>query len=452
MFDNLRIRGNLQTKSREYIRDNREMVCAQNQRMIMRMMVLYTSTILIYFILSLNVFASWKVTYIYLSALLIQIPVFSYILVRFLHKNRSVTEITITSAILQLYIMCFVCIISISPLNKSPAVYFAPIAIGFSVVFIYSWYLSVGLVVIECVMMIIASGFENTDIFSVNLFSTLLTMFLTVYLIRVLCDHRISENNTRKKLEALGMYDKLTGLYNKANTEAKCREFVNENPGSHSALFVIDFDNFKTVNDSFGHQQGDQVLMEFGHVLQEACQQKDIVGRIGGDEFLVFLTKVDGESSVEEVANCILENTRKILSDEMIFSFSCSIGICVKDEKRHYSFERMFSYADRALYQVKEHGKNNMEFFSEAMLDKESYKSILIVSKARVSRAVLLSCLEDDFHIYETDNDEDAIQIINNQHGNIASIIIDIDRATDDYDYFMEQISLDERVDRKSVV
>ena len=111
---------------------------------------------------------------------------------------------------------------------------------------------------------------------------------------------------------------------------------------------VLDIYNFKDVNDTFGHQQGDVVLQEFGRILMNAVGDKHIAGRIGGDEFLLMLK---GFKNIAQVTNCakqILENTRSILQEETVFQFSSSIGIDYTDGTEAMSYEKLFSHADRA--------------------------------------------------------------------------------------------------------
>ena len=446
MFRTFRIRGNIQIQSQQYIRDNEDSIRSVNQRMLVLITILYSIVVAAYLYLSTNVFREWHVTNIYLTAFLINIPVLIFVLARYLRRDRSYAEVNAVSTVIVLYVMTFVCVISVSPANMSPAVYFSPILIAFSTIFIHSWNQTVFINFFACVEMVLFSLTENQDIFNINLFSTILTLLLDLYLLRVLYDHRISENMTFQKLQELGMYDKLTGLYNKASTEMKCRETIEADPAEQSALMILDFDNFKTVNDTFGHQQGDQVLMEFGRVLREASRPGDIVGRIGGDEFLLFLSHINSREEVVTIADRINENTREILSNEMIFSFSCSIGICIKESSKNYSYERMFSYADRALYQVKEHGKNGKEFFSEEMLGQGTYNSVLIIDTLKISKAVIVSCLEDDFHPIDTDSAEEASSIVDQQHGMISAVVIDIERPPAGLDEFLQKLSRDARM------
>ena len=102
--------------------------------------------------------------------------------------------------------------------------------------------------------------------------------------------HKIHvEKNARLKAYYESKRDLLTGLINKIYTEKKIKDFIENNPDGTSALIIIDVDNFKLVNDNLGHLFGDEVLKHVAQVLKNNTSTNDIVGRIGGDEFIIFI-------------------------------------------------------------------------------------------------------------------------------------------------------------------
>lgn len=161
--------------------------------------------------------------------------------------------------------------------------------------------------------------------------------------------------------------DPLTGLYNKTmtqNTIAAC--LVGDYPVG--ALFVIDVDNFKTINDYLGHAYGDVVLCELAEKLQKLFQHEDIVGRIGGDEFMAFMKNIPDLAAVqlrvEEILRAFYNSYRGEDDLEYIVSASVGVAICPKDGRR---FEELFRNADIALYTAKNNGKNTFALFDGQM-------------------------------------------------------------------------------------
>ena len=151
--------------------------------------------------------------------------------------------------------------------------------------------------------------------------------------------------------------DLLTGLYNKRSFEEEAAfAIANKKPEEVSILLIFDFDNFKYVNDTFGHQIGDEVLKAFATILGRAFRTQDIIGRIGGDEFMVFMPNMSEEyiSRPDKISEEILYQL-SVLTVGPAAHFSCSIGIGT--DSTGYDFQSLYKLADKALYQSKENGK-----------------------------------------------------------------------------------------------
>ena len=148
--------------------------------------------------------------------------------------------------------------------------------------------------------------------------------------------------------------DYLTGLYNKGTATEKISEWLTTNPTSESHLLMIDLDNFKGINDQYGHSFGDEVLRDTASVLNDCFNENCLISRFGGDEFIVF---VQGKSTrqVESLA----DNLMQMLSERIIgldTPLQCSIGISSR-VYRQDTFEDMFNRADSAMYEAKKKGK-----------------------------------------------------------------------------------------------
>ena len=160
--------------------------------------------------------------------------------------------------------------------------------------------------------------------------------------------------------------DSLTQLYNKITTNALVQQYIAETR-SHGAFFILDIDNFKGINDTLGHIYGDAVLSEIAHTLQILFRDSDIVGRIGGDEFVVFMTKLHNREIVHRKAKEVLKALKRSFSNgDLSYNISCSIGISVYPEDGNDS-ETLMEKADRALYYAKNHGKNQFVFYGTSV-------------------------------------------------------------------------------------
>ena len=160
--------------------------------------------------------------------------------------------------------------------------------------------------------------------------------------------------------------DPLTNLYNKTATQSQIEDHLaNSNIQGKHALMMIDIDNFKAVNDQFGHMAGDEVISKISARLQKLFRTSDVVGRIGGDEFLVFLRDISTDDLILEKASAmcgIFRNTQ--LAGHPDYKISGSIGIAMypSDGK---TYQDLYQKVDSALYKAKKRGKDCFAFYSD---------------------------------------------------------------------------------------
>jgi diguanylate cyclase (GGDEF)-like protein len=160
--------------------------------------------------------------------------------------------------------------------------------------------------------------------------------------------------------------DPMTGLYNKVSgvNYVKNEIMVRDENSTH-ALFVIDIDDFKNINDNLGHTVGDKVIAEVADIIASLFRDADIVFRFGGDEFAAFTVNISEENFVERKAAELGAALRKSYGEgDNIYNISASIGIaCYPRDGR--SYEELFDNADAALYKTKEKGKDTYTVYSE---------------------------------------------------------------------------------------
>jgi len=153
--------------------------------------------------------------------------------------------------------------------------------------------------------------------------------------------------------------DSLTKLLNASTARSLAEEYLKESESC--AILVIDMDDFKRINDSFGHMQGDRVLIQAADAIRNQFRSHDIIGRIGGDEFLVVMKNVSDPNIVALRCSEVLESVRsRFLKEKTEFPVSCSIGAVISSEDGK-EYAQLFALADRALYQAKILGKNRFE-------------------------------------------------------------------------------------------
>lgn len=155
----------------------------------------------------------------------------------------------------------------------------------------------------------------------------------------------------------LAQVDSLTHLYNRATAERLIGAALATNTAKMNALIMIDLDDFKQINDQYGHDSGDLVLLEFASKLRHFFRKGDIIARFGGDEFCVFLTNVPSGDFVLQKCQELCHQIRQMRIGPEKLQASCSIGIAITTGAL-VSFEGMYKKADSALYHSKHLGKN----------------------------------------------------------------------------------------------
>lgn len=177
-----------------------------------------------------------------------------------------------------------------------------------------------------------------------------------------------SEKNIIENLRQKAEKDALTGLYDKKAMQHLVEEYINsKNINGISALFMLDVDNFKAVNDTQGHLFGDAVLSELADGIKHNMRSTDLVGRVGGDEFSIFMKEIPSIKIAEYKAEQLLTMVKNLFcktKQKVELSFSIGIAIFPLHGK---NFSQLYQNADIALYQAKKIGKKQFVIFSEEL-------------------------------------------------------------------------------------
>ncbi len=176
---------------------------------------------------------------------------------------------------------------------------------------------------------------------------------------------KTKQNENSKKLADIADTDLLTDLYNKAATEREIIKYLAEHPDDKGLLLVLDIDNFKKINDTMGHAFGDEVLRTFGVRIRSQVRVTDIVGRAGGDEFIIFLHDMSDMESILNQAKRIEQFFHNFQAGEYVkYSATASIGAAIYPDHAN-DFDGLFRAADHALYVAKKRGKNQLAIYGD---------------------------------------------------------------------------------------
>lgn len=178
---------------------------------------------------------------------------------------------------------------------------------------------------------------------------------------------KIRSNEKKKELEDKADTDLLTGLSNKLATERKIKEYMGKYPDTQSMMFLFDIDNFKKINDTMGHAFGDEVLRSLGKQIGAIFRASDVVGRVGGDEFMVFLKDIKNDEDILKEAGKVEAFFKSFQAGEYVkYKATASIGVAIFPQEGE-DFETLYKAADQGLYKAKKRGKNQLAFYRDRL-------------------------------------------------------------------------------------
>ncbi|MCR5775123.1 MAG: GGDEF domain-containing protein [Lachnospiraceae bacterium] len=212
------------------------------------------------------------------------------------------------------------------------------------------------------------STYGNMENIMVRIVVAMVAFFIAILAIHLA--NKAVNTKHNQSLQEKAETDLLTGLLNKISTEQKVTDYLAEagKKGQSAILFLIDIDNFKKVNDTMGHAFGDELLAGLGLGLSTLFRATDIVGRIGGDEFLVLMRNINpDEETKKREADKLLTFFRDFKVGEYVqYRCTASIGGAVFSQDGK-DFEELYKAADNAMYESKRHGKNRVAYYGEVL-------------------------------------------------------------------------------------
>ncbi|MEG2002727.1 MAG: diguanylate cyclase, partial [Clostridia bacterium] len=163
--------------------------------------------------------------------------------------------------------------------------------------------------------------------------------------------------------------DSMTGIYNKVTTTYLSNAIIKETKQFKHALIILDIDNFKGINDNLGHAFGDIVLIDVATKLKTLFQPDDVVGRMGGDEFAIFIKSIEDTNMLLKKAAQLSSVFRQTYVGEKVdYKITCSMGIVLIENDKE-SFDALYRKADSALYKAKENGRDQFVLYQEKDAD-----------------------------------------------------------------------------------
>lgn len=180
---------------------------------------------------------------------------------------------------------------------------------------------------------------------------------ITVILIHYVRNLQMNRLQDELRYQSQINVDHLTGLLSKDYTATICRMYLSEKPPEElCVIMVIDLDDFEEIKEVYGQQMGDDALSTMGQILKGVFRERDIIGRVGTDRFLVCMKGVRDERIISKRANEISVRFRQKVHEIGVDSGSCSIGVRSMRQE-HLSYEKLYAEAEKVLWQAREEAK-----------------------------------------------------------------------------------------------
>lgn len=236
----------------------------------------------------------------------------------------------------------------------------------------------------------------------------------------------------QEELKVKAEIDEMTKLLNKATAEKMAKQILEEYPDENHAILMIDIDNFKNVNDSLGHDVGDHVISVVAGIISMQFGGSDIVGRIGGDEFMVFMKDVKDREDARRKAQNIVDALCKKENLSIPDCVSVSIGMAFSDESG-IEYEPLFKKADEALYVSKEKGKSCYTEYSEiGQITFEDSHTILVWTKCRNLLSTIELIFRQPLQVESVSSIEELCDLYQKKKQQTIAIYVDVSETLDD--------------------
>lgn len=227
------------------------------------------------------------------------------------------------------------------------------------------YFIAIELGVASAIFLIWMHGVKPYDIWKMDAVNVISYAFVGIFLHVIANSIRIKEFVLTREIRIQKDTDELTGLMNKSAVTREINNFLADKSRNKGLMFLLDIDRFKSINDTYGHDVGDSVIRQFGAFLRDAFTHGEIIGRFGGDEFILFIKDTDNALIAEEAAHRIIDGAAERIK---LPNAECGVGVSVGIAAYHgmeTNYSEIFKKADIAMYRAKADRTTQFSFYRE---------------------------------------------------------------------------------------
>ncbi len=345
---------------RKYFRQEKFHIAKLNLRILEKLCLATVILLILFLFLTPFIIKDWKASPQHLIFLPVSIL---FCFITFLYNKKGSNNPKLVTALCILFesiIFVFIILIDVFSDVTAPSCFMPVLCVALPALFIFPLSLSLSLIgFFEVIFVISVLMFKDPIIGEYDLFCAFVSFGFSIVVATIVIHLRIRDYQIRIKFKELSIRDTLLpSIYNKQGCERHMQKYLDfNNPSVNCSVLFLDLDDFKRINDTMGHQNGDIILRCIGEILHGIFRSEDIIGRFGGDEFIVLVKSLTNEKVLVDKCLLISERLRNYSKEKIGVIVSCSIGVVIAKNKK-VDFDLLFSQADKALYEAKNSGKD----------------------------------------------------------------------------------------------
>lgn len=268
------------------------------------------------------------------------------------------------------FLFLFACFISLNSPENNATTFIVLLVLTPMFMIDKPYFMTIELCVASAVFLIWMHKVKPIDVWRVDLVNAVTFTLIGCFLNVIANSLRIREFVLTRKIRIQRDTDELTGLRNKGSLTREINAFLEDDTTDKGLLYVLDVDHFKSINDVYGHDVGDDVIIQLGGILGRRFADHEIVGRFGGDEFIVFIKNTNDLDSARNTAEDLADSVSKsVMLPDHEKKVSISIGIAAYNGREN-NYSELFKKADIAMYQAKADPEHRFYIYEEGTVIK----------------------------------------------------------------------------------
>lgn len=343
---------------RQYFVDARDENARSNLRILKKASIFSILLVVFAYFVTPHIISGWQVSppYFWFIPAVLFFTIYSVLYAKRPEINPNVANASCVVFIIVIELL--VVLIDVFLGSRSQASFMPMIFIMVPGVFIFPFRVLVPLLAgSEMVYVFALLKYKTIELAEVDIFTSLVGLMFGYLMAFTIVQLRIKDNNAKREYQRRSMVDPVTGILNKFSFENSVREALKAREiNTLSALVVLDIDNLKRMNDELGTMVGDMFLEDVAEYLTHIFRGSDIIGRVGGDEFMVYIRSMNNEEWLSQKCFRLQQEVKALSNEHGNINMTISIGAAIVKEQK-VSFDQMYGVADNSLYKAKTRGR-----------------------------------------------------------------------------------------------